>query len=292
MKCVNPIFLKDRNKLAGGIWVPCGKCVFCRKAISKEWGVRIVHELEYYKGNNVFFTLTYDDENLPENGSLCKRDVQLFLKRLRKAIYPEKIKYFYSGEYGDETLRPHYHFLLFGLDQNKKDLIEKCWEKGFIDKKLGYVCLRSANYCMKYLSKQTEEYKKFCKDNGLEIPFRDMSKGIGKRYALENKEIYTEGRVQTMNGRYIGMPKYYGRIIDIPEETKMRLQNESLLRRLEKLRDKLPEYLKKKYDLEIQTVSTRAKFYQLGLDMYKEVREHRKKEEEAKERIFTRKGKI
>lgn len=48
---------------------------------------------------------------------LYYRDAQLWLKRLRKKIskyYPnEKIRYYIVGEYGTESLRPHWHCLLF-----------------------------------------------------------------------------------------------------------------------------------------------------------------------------------
>jgi len=64
--------------------------------------------------DNVFVTLTYDDDHLPEDGSLNPRDVQLFLKRLRVGIAPIKVRYFAVGEYGEQTGRPHYHMALFG----------------------------------------------------------------------------------------------------------------------------------------------------------------------------------
>ncbi len=73
-------------------------------------------------------TLTYDDEHLPINDyvdsdgvihgkpTLRKRDVQLFLKRLRKNYkYDNHIKYFCCGEYGGKTFRPHYHLIIFGF---------------------------------------------------------------------------------------------------------------------------------------------------------------------------------
>lgn len=47
---------------------------------------------------------------------LYYRDVQLWLKRLRKKIfkdYGEKVRYYIIGEYGTESLRPHWHCLLF-----------------------------------------------------------------------------------------------------------------------------------------------------------------------------------
>lgn len=57
---------------------------------------------------------------------LCKRDVQLFLKRLRKYVFKntqERLRYFLCGEYGPQTFRPHYHFLLFFSDERTYDLL-------------------------------------------------------------------------------------------------------------------------------------------------------------------------
>ena len=47
---------------------------------------------------------------------LYPRDLQLFMKRLRKYIsfnYNEKVRYYAIGEYGTRSLRPHWHILLF-----------------------------------------------------------------------------------------------------------------------------------------------------------------------------------
>lgn len=65
--------------------------------------------------SNAFVTLTYDDEHLPKDGSVSIRDMQLFIKRLRKQGY--KFRYYLVGEYGDQTYRPHYHLALFGFPQ-------------------------------------------------------------------------------------------------------------------------------------------------------------------------------
>ena len=60
---------------------------------------------------------------------LKKSDFQKFIKRLRKDY---DIKYFACGEYGDKTLRPHFHAILFGVNfsddkiifsKSKKDIL-------------------------------------------------------------------------------------------------------------------------------------------------------------------------
>lgn len=56
------------------IFVPCGKCEECRKAIKNAWGFRLRAELENCiknKFNTMFFTLTYSDEKIPRIGWDC-----------------------------------------------------------------------------------------------------------------------------------------------------------------------------------------------------------------------------
>ena len=103
--------------------LPCGQCIGCRIDKSRDWACRCYHEASMYD-ENCFVTFTYDDENLPENGSLTRgsqSDFTLFMKRLRKKV-KKKIRYFQCGEYGDTTGRPHHHACLFGFDFEDKVL--------------------------------------------------------------------------------------------------------------------------------------------------------------------------
>lgn len=85
---------------------------------------------------------------------LCKRDLQLFMKRLRKRIPYEKIRYYAVGEYGPVHFRPHYHLLLwFDDEQTLKSLgqnIYKSWQFGRVDWQLSRG--DSASYVAKYLN--------------------------------------------------------------------------------------------------------------------------------------------
>lgn len=62
-----------------------------------------------------FITLTYADDKMPEDGSLRPEDLRNWLKRIRKACSPNLLRYFGVGEYGDRTMRPHYHVAVFGF---------------------------------------------------------------------------------------------------------------------------------------------------------------------------------
>lgn len=144
IKCLNPRFITNpytKEKLS----VPCGECDACRSSSQSKWVTRLLIEAKNWP-YVVFFTLTYSDKFLPridlseyqELGnqindcydfcalhdfkvpSVSVRDVQLFIKRLRKQFTKyEKIKekqilrYFISSEYGPTTFRPHYHGILF-----------------------------------------------------------------------------------------------------------------------------------------------------------------------------------
>ena len=185
MSCVKPIeafrgangtvvFNRARSLSKVGFHVPCGQCIGCRLERARQWGLRCLHEAKCWPHNS-FVTLTYSDEFLPEFGSLSLRDVQLFMKRLRKrkrASRSNPIRFFLGGEYGEHTLRPHYHAVLFNCAFADKRVLSKkgdgeclytsselsdCWS---IDGKeighctVGDVTMRSAQYCAKYALKK------------------------------------------------------------------------------------------------------------------------------------------
>lgn len=148
MKCPTPIQVmvthceeSDTEKLET---VPCGKCLICLSNKRREWIVRLYFEHKYSSGSH-FVTLTYHPKYLPYDGKLSKRELQLFMKRLRKLN--TKLRYYAVGEYGSKGGRPHYHLLLFG-DLNP-NTVRKAWTKGIVH--IGKVSFASIAYCTKYI---------------------------------------------------------------------------------------------------------------------------------------------
>ncbi len=218
------------------IMLPCGRCIGCRMQKSKEWAIRCVHESSLHT-HNAFITLTYADGFLPEHHSLKLRDFQLFMKRLRKhANRPKEnpIRFYGAGEYGEQTMRPHYHALLFNIEfPNKKfltkqndmpiytdDSLSQIWGKGFCS--IGEVTMQSAAYVARYVMKKANgddaELKYNYTDEDGEIhkiePERaTMSRkpGIaGNWFKNYRTDLYPDDFV-IINGRKYPVPKFYDR---------------------------------------------------------------------------------
>ena len=116
--CMSPLNIPHPTykKSAIRLEVPCGKCHECQEQRREMWSLRLSEEAKDHL-NTAFITLTYNDENMlwcGDYGTLQKKDLQDWLKRLRRQIEPLKIRYYAVGEYGTNTMRPHYHVLLFG----------------------------------------------------------------------------------------------------------------------------------------------------------------------------------
>lgn len=231
------------------IQVPCGKCLECRIQATRSWADRCCLEAKN-SPFNYFITLTYNDDNLPVNNSLLEYDMQCFFKRLRKRFKGVKFKYFYVGEYGDTTLRPHYHCLLFGLplddlshefitydgreyckgklindgiknvyllDKNPdlfySDIIASAWHYlGQIS--VGKFNYDTAAYCAQYCTKKINgKLKEFYKKFNVVPEFIRMSKGLGK--SSYNDDLYDNGSIiipSSGEAHVSAIPRYFDKL--------------------------------------------------------------------------------
>lgn len=122
------------------IQVPCGKCLICSERKVNAFVQRCEFESQCYDNLPWFITLTYDNAHLPKTG-VCKRDIQLFLKRFRINLnrhgYPTNLRYVCASQYGSETFRPHYHLIIWNIPSNTrsqwfevKDILQRSWANG------------------------------------------------------------------------------------------------------------------------------------------------------------------
>ncbi|OEG70246.1 hypothetical protein ATZ36_05380 [Candidatus Endomicrobiellum trichonymphae] len=139
MLCSNPYILTTKQdkktgkriELNSPLTLPCGKCDLCLSARAKKWAEQCMLEAKLTDAQthcNLFITLTYADEFLPKNNSLCETDLTQYLDKLHNLNVnkKQKIRFFAAGEYGDKTHRPHYHLILFNVPRL---WITKSWQK-------------------------------------------------------------------------------------------------------------------------------------------------------------------
>lgn len=230
--------------------LPCGQCIGCRLERSRQWAVRCMHEASLHPCNS-FLTLTYDDEHIrwsPVTGeqTLYKRDLQLFMKRLRKHLEPLKVRFFACGEYGDNTYRPHYHLILFGFDFRSdrrlykmsnagfpyyiSDTLNKLWSFGYC--LVADVSFDSCAYVARYVTKKLNGEAGRIKYEGIQPEFVNMSRrpGIGADwFAKYAGDVYPYDRVIIVDNdkvRKLRPPKYYDKLYDAINHDEMELIKE------------------------------------------------------------------
>jgi hypothetical protein len=220
--------LRDRP-----IPVNCGQCMSCRLDASRQWAMRMMAEAQLHEENS-FLTLTYSDDHVPPG--LEKRHCQLFLKRLRKRT-GAKIRYFLCGEYGERTMRPHYHAAIFGyqfpdlqlLHENangdrlfSSELCDEIWGMGATT--VGHMEWKSAAYVAGYVTKkltgdQAEEQYESLDHYGeltqIESPFALMSRrpGLGRDWWDKYKTDCYPSDFIVHNGQKMQPPKYFEQIL-------------------------------------------------------------------------------
>ena len=171
-----------------------------------------------------FVTLTYNPQSLPYQRNVIyhraegeveikhvptleKHDVQCFLKRLRKSLdYP--IRYYFVGEYGTRTERPHYHAIIYGLKTKDNHLVKECWPHGF-------VCVRpffkeTTVYVAGYIQKKL--FGKHVYSDKLP-PFTMCSQKLGLAFILQPDVLANikadPDHCLYINGYKRGLPRYF-----------------------------------------------------------------------------------
>lgn len=183
---------------------------------------------------NCWLTLTYDREHLPIDYSVHPRVMQLWFKRLRKSIFPKKVRFYLGAEYGDLNLRPHYHVILFNHDFHDKIFYEKTpqghilytsptlsklWPYGLAT--LGAVTFQTAAYTARYSTKKitgpkaSDFYLRQHPDHGFicrvhpEFALMSRRDGIGSSWIEKYRTDTYPSDTVISNGRQARPPRFY-----------------------------------------------------------------------------------
>lgn len=239
------------------VFVPCGKCLACRKNKAGEFAVRCYLEslTTNFDRCNQFVTFTYDDDNVTDK--IDYDHINRTFKEIRKYIQErinrydlepytwlddsraQKVgsgfRYMVVGELGDRTKRPHFHALLFGLPADfaemvspfghrgghnlfRSHVLESYWNRGNVI--VGDANFGSAFYTAGYALK-----KAFDIDQSR--PHFSTNPGLGYQWYYENllPEILARARRGDFTLPSIQLPK--GKVSPIPHYflRKLRLTN-------------------------------------------------------------------
>jgi hypothetical protein len=214
------------------ITLPCGNCPGCKMERCRQWAMRCMHEARMHR-SNYFVTLTYDNANLPDLGFLVKRDMVLFMKRLRN-FKGAGVRFYGCGEYGELNKRPHYHILLFNVEfEDRKfhslgkrkgefyyssPVLTDIWSKGAV--LLGDVTFDSACYVAGYIHKKVtgkaadDHYSVYDADGRIHVrppEFTNMSRnpGIGTGWYRANRDTTYAHDSVVVNRKLVRPPRFY-----------------------------------------------------------------------------------
>lgn len=211
--------------------LPCGQCRGCRLRRAQFWATRCLHESQMH-AVNCFVTLTYRD---PCPVSLDYSHFQKFIRSLRKRV-KVPVRFFACGEYGEQTLRPHFHACLFGVDFLDKKFhktspsggrlyvskfLEEVWPHGQCW--IGAVTFQSASYVARYVMKKVTgcKFREFVHYNMLDVDTGEyvsrlpemvhmsLKPGIGAGWLQKfGSDVYPSGDV-VVNGKKARAPRFY-----------------------------------------------------------------------------------
>lgn len=212
-----------------------------------EWVFRLNEEMRV-SPYSYFFTLTYRDDALsfacyvPERlefPCLSHDDIKKFMKRLRKNT-KVRFKYHLVGEYGPNTLRPHYHGLIFAQSPLTQEQVMSAWQKSDLVRDVfEMVYDRSAlGYVTKYLCKIPFLPDYIRNSERMYRPFSQCSNGLGLTYLETNSQLVDKVLSQEedfviLDGVKYPMPRYYkDKLFDdaTRDRISMRKNNESVQR--------------------------------------------------------------
>lgn len=220
MQCISLVTVGTGAKRVS---VPCGRCNYCLANKRADWSFRLNQE-HLNASSAHFITLTYEDSQIPRTNTcslprstasqdlgtpvLFKKDVQDFNKRLRKAQAEQsddKLRFYTVGEYGDQTMRPHYHSIMFNLVPPIVARITDIWGKG--QTLVGTVTPASIHYVTKYVINRHIDF------GDRSPPFSLMSNkpGIGSIYLKTHGDYHKSANrlFANVNGIKQSLPRYY-----------------------------------------------------------------------------------
>lgn len=223
--------------------VPCGKCLDCSIARKYDRATRIMLEASCFT-NNVFITVTIDQENLKSNDladnlfTQFKKDFRRVYgeaqycpisyknrKKNFKSYTHKKFKFIETGEYGDLRGRKHYHAIIFnhsfrdlrdtGFYSSKgnpvftSDALRNLWKLGNVQ--CENLTFDLALYVGKYITDGWEDDYSVDPETNQprKKPYSTSSHGIGLTWLKKYYKDLLGAGVVMLNDRDCPIPRYF-----------------------------------------------------------------------------------
>jgi hypothetical protein len=166
--------------------------------------------------------------------------------RLREHLGSRKIRFFACGEYGEQTLRPHYHYLIFNYNfpdkikykttkQNNtlytSPSLQKLWPYGHST--IGDLNYQTAAYTARYVMKKitgdqaASHYNRFHPISGKmvnvspEFSAQSRRPGIGDSWFKKFRDDAFPSDFLIVDGKKHPVPKFYTKKLSEEEHTKV-----------------------------------------------------------------------
>lgn len=172
--------------------------------------------------NDYHLTLSYTEDNLPLSVPEAEKEVQKFIRRLKR-VYKKAdklLKYIYITEEGAKKARLHHHLLVnaeAGVDRNA---IEKAWGKGYANSVRIQLEHGGIDGLVTYLGKDPKGRKRYTSSRNLVKPLESVSDTKTSRKQFQQLTLWPEDcedmqkhfEQKHPDYRIISVEKYYNEI--------------------------------------------------------------------------------
>lgn len=117
-----------------------------------------------FTSDDIEIHLTYSEDCLPADAREALRDIQNYIRRLRKYYKGKELKYIVITETGAENGRFHHHITISG--GVSRDILEEEWKKGFANSKRLQFTDKGLQGLANYMTKQKLAFRRWnCSKN-------------------------------------------------------------------------------------------------------------------------------
>ena len=144
--------------------------------------------------NDYHLTLSYTEDNLPLSVPEAEKEVQKFIRRLKR-VYKKAdklLKYIYITEEGAKKARLHHHLLVNAEAGVNRNAIEKAWGKGYANSVRIQLEHGGIDGLVTYLSKDPKGRKTYISSRNLIKPQESVSDTKTSRKQFKQLTLWPE----------------------------------------------------------------------------------------------------